>query len=144
MLLEHQTKRSIITANSLNRRLQVKETLLLQRGHHLCTESTSRGRFVADNQLAGLLYASDDGVGVPWEYGTQIDELAGNTLLGCEVAGLLEGTKLRAPSDDCYVASSLHYFGFSERYFVVLVWYLFYGRAVEYLVVQIKCKMDWK
>jgi hypothetical protein len=88
---------------------------------------------MAHYALARLYHAQDHTLSVPWEYGTQVNELAGHSLPLCKVTHRLEGAKLRSPAHDLYVAFCMDNFGLAKRCSTFGQWDLLYRQYKEYL-----------
>ena len=137
MLLKHQSKGRIISTNTLNRCLQMEETLLLYRRDNLRAEATSDGCLMTHYQLARLLDAACNAFYVPGKDGTQIDEFAGYAILRGKFARHPESPKLGTPTNNGDIGTWTDDFGFPEWYFVVSVWNIFDCRSIENLYFDV-------
>lgn len=109
----------------------MEETLLLYRCYNLSAEAARNGGLVTHNQFSRFLDTACNAFNIPRKNGTQIDELAGYTILRGQVACSLERAKLCTPANNCDVGTWTDDFCLTEWYLVVSIWNLFDGRSVE-------------
>ncbi len=133
MLLEHQSKWSIITTYALDRCLQMEETFLLYRRYNLRPKATCNGCFMTYYQFTRLHHTACNALNIPGKDGTQIDELTGYTILGGKFARGLKCTKLCTPANNGNIGTGTDDFGLSKWYFIVSIWNIFDRRSIEYL-----------
>mmetsp|Transcript_59143 Transcript_59143/g.183465 ORF Transcript_59143/g.183465 Transcript_59143/m.183465 type:complete len:574 (-) Transcript_59143:764-2485(-) len=127
-------------ADSLNGGLQVQEAPLLHRGHNLRTEAIGHGGLVRDHQPAGLLDGCLDRVRVPGDDRLQVDDFAGDALLGRQVRGLFQAPHLGAPADERDVLPLPHDLGLAYGQLVVARGHLGLGAAELVAVEDLRLK----
>lgn len=135
MFLEHQWKRHIIATNTLDRCLQRQEAPFLQRCYNFSSKATRDGRLMTHNELPSLVDRLFNRTNVPRENGLQINEFSVNAVLFLsEVACLFEKAELPSPANYRNITPVAHYFGLSEREFVVTDWDFLDCGSIERLV----------
>ena len=139
--LEHEWERRVVPANPPHRRLQIVESLGLNRGGQLGSKAASDGRFVCDDALACLFDRVDDGLPVPGHDRPQINDFAGDTHIFGAFDSHSHLSQLHSVAYYCDIGAFAHDFGLAERDLVVLDRHVLLGDAIEDLRLEEKARV---